>query len=475
MADRKRAGIHARLHGGTFALLASAIALAACATTGTASAAGDDDEAPRFTAMEPMAEGSPGPFPSTYQRYPGRPTALVGATVYDGAGGMIAGGTVLLRDGKVVAIGGADLSTEGYDVIDATGKFVTPGIIDIHSHLGDYPTPSVDAHSDGNEATSPTTPEVWAEHSVWPQDPGFTRALANGGITALQVLPGSANLMGGRAATLKNVPSRTVQGMKFPGAPYGFKMACGENPKRVYGNRGRMPSTRMGNFAVNRQTWLDAKAYDGKKRDLAKETLKGVLDGEILVHNHCYRADEMALVMDMAKEMGYRVSTFHHAVEAYKIGDLLKENDVCSAIWADWYGFKMESYDGIPENAALLQQAGACVVIHSDDDMGIQRLNQEAAKAQAAGRRMGINIPDAEVISWITFNAAKAMGIDAMTGSLDAGKMADVVLWNGNPLSVYSRPEKVWVDGALLYDANDPKRRPVTDFELGQPGEGDVK
>jgi imidazolonepropionase-like amidohydrolase len=255
-------------------------------------------------------------------------------------------------------------------------------------------------------------------------------------------------------------------------------MACGENPKRVYGSRGRMPSTRMGNLAVNRETWLSAIDYANNKdakRDLGKETLVGVLKGEILVHNHCYRADEMALVMDMAKEMGYRVSAFHHAVEAYKIGDLLRENDVCSAIWADWYGFKMESYDGIMENAAFLQREGACVVIHSDDQNDIQRLNQEAAKARAAGLRMGIDISEGTAIQWITYNAAKAMGIEQMTGSLEEGKMADVVLWNGNPLSVYSRPEKVWIDGALMFDANDPKRRPVSDFELGQPGEGDVK
>jgi len=284
--------------------------------------------------------------------------------------------------------------------------------------------------------------------------------------------------MGGRSVTLKNVPARTVQGMKFPGAPYGFKMACGENPKRVYGARGRMPSTRMGNFAVNREAWLGAINYanDPKaKRDLGKETLVGVLKGDILVHNHCYRADEMALVMDMAKEMGYKVSAFHHAVEAYKIGDLLRENDVCSAIWADWYGFKMESYDGILENAAFLQREGACVVIHSDDKNDIQRLNQEAAKAQKAGLRLGIDIPDAVAIQWITYNAAKAMGIADMTGSLEAGKMADVVLWNGDPLSVYSRPEKVWVDGALMFDAMNPRTRPVSDFELGQPGAGDVK
>ena len=451
------------------ALAAAALALSACATT-------DADAGKPATAAATIDKN---PYPSTYRPYPGTPTALVGATVYDGEGRRIDGGTVLFEGGKVVAVGGADLAVPaGYTRIDGAGKFVTPGIIDIHSHLGDYPTPSVQAHSDGNEATDPTTPEVWAEHSVWPQDPGFSRALANGGITSLQILPGSANLMGGRSVTLKNVPARTMQGMKFPGAPYGMKMACGENPKRVYGGKGRMPSTRMGNLAVNRQTWLDAKKYiaDGRKgRNLASETLAGVLDGEILIQNHCYRADEMALVLDMAKEMGYKVTTFHHAVESYKIADLLKANNVCSAIWADWYGFKMESYDGIPENAAYLQNAGACVVIHSDDENGIQRLNQEAAKAQAAGRRAGIAISDEQVIRWLTLNPATAMGIADKTGSLAAGKMADVVLWNGNPLSVYSRPEKVWIDGALMYDALDRKRRPVSDFELGQPGEGDVK
>jgi len=450
----------------TGAMLALAACLAACTTTGDSAA---------DVASTSIAD----PYPSTYKTWPGAPTALTGATVYDGAGGVIAGGTVLFADGKVVGIGGPDLAIpEGYTRIDATGKFVTPGIIDIHSHLGDYSSPAVAAHEDGNEGTDPITPEVWAEHSVWPQDPGFSRALANGGVTSLQILPGSANLMGGRSVTLKNVPALTVQGMKFPGAPYSLKMACGENPKRVYGGKGRMPATRMGNFAVNRKAWIDARKYadgDRKERNLGMETLAGVLDGDILVQNHCYRADEMALVLDMAEEAGYRVSAFHHAVESYKIAELLREAGVCSAVWADWYGFKMEAYDAIPENAALVYQAGACVVIHSDDANLIQRLNQEAAKAQGSGKRLGIDIPDAEVIRWITLNPAKAMGIDALTGSLEAGKMADVVLWNGDPLSVYSRPEKVWVDGALLYDAMDAKRRPVSDFELGQPGEGDVK
>lgn len=459
------------------ALLLLFTALAGCAAQGDA-----PETASTKAAVKPV-EKAPAPFPSTYKAYPGVATAIRNVTIYDGEGGKIDNGVVFMSGGKISSVGGPDTPIPAdIAVFDGAGKFVTPGIIDIHSHLGDYPTPSVEAHSDGNEATSPTTPEVWAEHSVWPQDPGFSRALANGGVTSLQILPGSANLMGGRSVVLKNVYSRTIQGMKFPGAPYGMKMACGENPKRVYGTKGRMPSTRMGNLAVNRQTWIKAQEYRKKRdsgkdftRDLGMETLAGVLDGEISIQNHCYRADEMALVLDMAKEFGYKVAAFHHAVESYKIADLLRDNGVCSAVWADWWGFKMEAYDAIPENAAILQNSGACVIIHSDDENQIQRLNQEAAKAQADGRRMGIQISDAEVIKWLTYNPAKALGIADKTGSLKPGKMADVVLWNGNPLSVYSRPEMVWIDGALMYDAKDPKRRPVSDFELGQPGEGDVK
>jgi imidazolonepropionase-like amidohydrolase len=446
-------------------------------------------------AIAPPPKAKPGtvriaenPYPSTYRPYGGVPTLIRGATVLDGEGGRIDHGSVLLVDGKVQAVGGADLAVpEGATVIDAAGKYVTPGVIDIHSHLGDYPSPSVQSLSDGNEATSPARPEVWAEHSVWPQDPGFSRALANGGITSLQILPGSANLFGGRSVVLKNVSARTVQGMKFPGAPYGLKMACGENPKRVYGSKNQMPQTRMGNIAYIRQTWIKAKEYDRKwtkyeksggeipVEDLAMDTLRGVLHGKILVHNHCYRADEEAIMIDVAKEFGYKISAFHHAVESYKIADLLRENGICSAMWADWYGFKMESYDAINENIAFVQNAGACAIVHSDDPNGIQRLNQEAAKAIAAGKRAGIDISEATAWTWLSGNPAKALGIFDQTGSLKAGKMADVVLWNGNPFSAYTRPDKVWIDGALLYDAENPKLRPVSDFELGQPGEGDVK
>ncbi|MGH6658392.1 MAG: amidohydrolase [Sphingomicrobium sp.] len=428
------------------------------------------------------------PYPSTYQRYPGVVTVIRHAAVFDGDGRRIDNGTVIFGDGIIKAVGGPELaSPAGAVEIDGTGKWVTPGIIDIHSHLGDYPSPGVESASDGNEATSPARPEVWAEHSVWPHDPGFSRALINGGITSLQILPGSANLFGGRSVTLKNVPARTTQGMKFPGAPYGLKMACGENPKRVYGSKGNMPATRMGNMAYARGVWIKAQAYKRKwdkylakggdmpERDLAMETLMGVLAGQILVQNHCYRADEMAQMIDMAKEFGYKITTFHHAVESYKIADLLAATGICSAMWADWYGFKMESYDAVKENIPLVHNAGACAVVHSDDANGIQRLNQEAAKALADGRRAGINISDEMAWTWLSRNPAGAMGILDKTGTLGVGKMADVVLWNGNPFSDYTRPERVWIDGAEMYDSSNPKRRPVSDFELGQPGEGDSK
>jgi imidazolonepropionase-like amidohydrolase len=357
--------------------------------------------------------------------------------------------------------------------------WITPGIIDVHSHLGVYPSPGVMAHADGNEISAPNTAEVWAEHSVWPQDPGFVAALA-GGITTLQILPGSANLFGGRSVTVKNVPGRSVQDMKFPGAPYGLKMACGENPKRVYGEgKGVAPSTRMGSVAGYRKAWIAATDYrdkmekadngDGEAptRDLQLETLAGVLDGDILVHNHCYRADEMAVMIDVAQEFGYKISAFHHAVEAYKIPDLLAENNICAAVWADWWGFKMEAFDGIRENAAIVADAGACAIVHSDDQRGIQRLNQETAKIIGAAARVDIDIPPEHAIQWITQNPARSLGIADSVGTLESGRMADIAVWDGDPFSVYSRVERVYIDGALVFDREDASVNPVTDFSLG--------
>ena len=425
----------------------------------------------------PPVEDADEPFASRYEPLPGNTTLLQGGTVLTGTGERLENADVLIRDGKIAAVG-QGLNADGAEIVDASGRWITPGVIDVHSHLGVYPSPSVDSHSDGNEMSDPNTAEVWAEHSVWPHDPGFVTALA-GGVTSLQILPGSANLFGGRAVTLKNVPGRNVQDMKFPGAPHGLKMACGENPKRVYGGRGSAPSTRMGNVAGYREAWIEASEYRDKMnaaangegeaptRDLELETLVGVLDGEILIHNHCYRGDEMSVMLDIAKEFGYKIGTFHHAVEAYKIADLLAENDTCAAVWADWWGFKMEAYDGIRENAALIEQAGACAIIHSDDDIGIQQLNQETAKVMGAAARAGVDIQPERAVRWFTSNAAKSLGIDGVTGTLEEGKMADVVLWSGNPFSVYTRADQVYIDGALLYDRAAPERNPVTDFSLG--------
>ncbi|MEO8216699.1 MAG: amidohydrolase [Acidobacteriota bacterium] len=427
------------------------------------------------------------PYPSTYRPIPARPVIIRNATILTAAGPRIEHGSILVRDGRIVAVGTNLEAPAEAMTIDASGKWVTPGVIDAHSHLGVYASPEVQGLSDGNEATDPNTAEVWAEHSVWPQDPQFALALA-GGVTTMQILPGSANLFGGRSVTVKNVPALDVYAMKFPGAPYGLKMACGENPKRVYGSRNRAPSTRMGNVAGYRSAWIKAQKYrwdweqylrkeqagdkDAKRpeRDLEEDTLAGVLDGDILVQNHCYRADEMQTMIDISREFGYRVTAFHHAVEAYKIADVLAANHICADVWADWWGFKMEAFDGIRENAALVEKSGGCVVIHSDSADGIQRLNQEAAKAMAAGNRMGMTLREEDVIRWITINPATSVGVAAQTGSLEPGKMADVVIWSGNPFSVYTRAEKVFVDGALLFDRLDPHRQRLKDFSLGNAG-----
>lgn len=424
------------------------------------------------------------PFPSTYRPRSEVDTAITNATILTATGVRIDNGTILMAKGRIVAVGKDVAVPSKARVIDGTGKWVTPGIIDSHSHLGVFPAPGVDGHADGNENIDPYTAHVWAEHSVWPQDPVFTKARA-GGVTSLLVLPGSANLFGGRGVSLKNIPAVTVQQMKFPGAPYTLKMACGENPKGRYGSRGRAPATRMGNVAGFRRSWIDAAeyarkwdAYDRKramgeaaeapKRDLGMETLAGVLKGEILVQNHCYRADEMALMVDVGHEFGYRTTAFHHAVEAFKIADLLAEQGTCVATWATRWGFKMEAFDAIEENAAILASRGVCVAIHSDEQRLIQRLNVESAVALAAGRRAGIDIPQEEAIKWITINAAKIMGIADQTGSLEPGKMADVVLWSHNPFSVYSVAEKVFIDGALVHDTANPASIYRSDFELGQ-------
>src|SRR5712664_90266 len=459
------------------------VLVAACASAGarTTKASAPPPPAAAATAAGQDTAAAIGPqYPSTYQRHPNPPVIIRNATIMTAAGQEIQGGSILFKDGRIVAVGTSVQAPSDAVVVDGTGKWVTPGVIDTHSHIGVYAAPGTSAESDGNEATNPVTAEVWAEHSFWPQDPQIPLAIA-GGVTTIQALPGSANLIGGRSAVLKLVPARSVQEMKFPGAHYGLKMACGENPKRTYGQRGG-PATRMGNMAGYRAAFIGAQAYrrrwdkwnkdhegDAPERNLRNESLAEVLRGNIYVQNHCYRADEMVQMLDLAHEFGFKIRSFHHAVEAYKIADVLAREGTAVSIWSDWWGFKEEAMDGIYENGALVQQAGGRVVIHSDDPGGIQRLNQEAAKAIYHGRRAGIPITRDQAVRWFTANPAWALGIDSVVGTREPGKMADVVLWSADPLSVYAQALQVYNDGWLVYDRNDPAHQPKTDFTLGQP------
>ncbi len=451
----------------------------ACASAGgraTSKAA-----APPVTAAESLSV-SRAQYPSTYRRHAYPPVVIRNATIMTATGREIPNGAISFKDGRIVAVGeGATVvAPAGAEIVDGAGKYVTPGLIDTHSHLGVYAAPGTDAESDGNELTSPVTSEVWAEHSFWPQDPQIPLAIA-GGITTIEALPGSGNLIGGRSAVLKLVPARTVQEMKVPGARYGLKMACGENPKRVYGQRHQAPSTRMGNMAGYRGAFAQAEAYRRKwdswnrdhhgeppERNLRLETLAEVLRGNMYVQIHCYRADEMAQMLDLAREFGFKIRSFHHAVEAYKIADLLAHDSTSVSVWADWWGFTEEAMDGIHENAALNQQAGGRPVIHSDSPSGIQRLNQEAAKAMYSGQRSGIPITRDQALRWITLNPAWVLGLDSVAGTLEPGKMADVVVWSGDPFSVYAKAVQVYNDGWLVYDRGDPAHQPRTDFELGR-------
>ena len=457
---------------------AHALALVCAANLAVAAPAREKEPKPRAETAPYLRDI----FPSTYRPLPRADTLIVHATILDGAGHRIDDGEVLMRDGKVAAIG-HDLDRTGAAVTDAHGRWVTPGLIDIHSHNGTYVVPlsTIDEKSsDVSELSDPNAAGTWIETAINPQDPAFPLALA-GGVTTLQVLPGSDPIFGGRSVILHPITATTMQAMKFPGAGQGLKMACGENPKGENAELRRGPTSRQGEITYIREAFGKARHYmhewdeyragkgdDAPDDDPKLDTLAAVLNGAIQVQMHCYRADEMAVMIDLSHQIGFKIAAFHHAVEAYKIAPLLAAQDICAAVWSDWWGYKMEALDGIRENAAFVDAAGGCAMMHSDSPVLGQWLNVEAGKAAAAGRRAGLALPPEHVIAWITSNPARALGLADRIGSLLPGKHADVVIWSGDPFSVFSRAEIVFIDGARAYDRADPRYRPTGDFVLGR-------
>jgi imidazolonepropionase-like amidohydrolase len=370
--------------------------------------------------------------------------------------GNIQHGSVYIKDGKIAALGKAVDAPASATVIDAGGKYLTPGIIDSHSHIA--------LDDDVNEATSPITPQMMMIDAFDYQDKAIYRGLA-GGVTTSLLLHGSANMIGGQAVVIKHKYGAGRDAMLFPGAPRSIKFASGENPKRVYGGKEQLPSTRMGNFEVQREALVQAQDYmrewdqynekvkrgekdaSPPKRDLKMEALAEVLRGKLLVQIHCYRADELLTEMEIGKQFGYKVRAFHHALEAYKVADQLAANDVGIATFADWWGYKQEAWDAIPWNAVLSMRKGVRVAIKSDSEDFARRLNQEAAKTMRYG-----GATEEEALKMITLNAAWIIGVEDRVGSIEVGKDADLVIWDGYPLSSYGVPSKVWIDGDIYFD-----------------------
>ncbi len=388
------------------------------------------------------------------------------ATVMTATHGTIAGGSIYVKDGKIAAVGKAVDAPASAKVIDAGGRYVTPGLIDSHSHMA--LSGGQGELNDVNEATSPVTPHMMMKDAFDYTDKALYRALA-GGVTSAMLLHGSANMIGGQSAIIKLKYGLGRDEMLFPNAPRSIKFASGENPKRVYGGRNQLPSTRMGNFEVQRAALVEARdymaewdAYDAKvkagekdakvpKRDLKLDALADVLRGKLMVQIHCYRADEFLTEMAMAKEFGYNLRAFHHGLEVYKVADKVAAAHVGLATFSDWWGYKQEAYDAIPWNAVMSMRKGVVVSIKSDSDDFVRRLNQEAAKTIRYG-----GATEEEALKMITLNAAWIFGVEDRVGSIDVGKDADLVIWNSYPLSSYALADQVYIDGELFFDRSLP-------------------
>jgi imidazolonepropionase-like amidohydrolase len=387
--------------------------------------------------------------------------AIKGGTILTVTNGTIENGVVLIADGKIAAIGQDIAIPYGAKVIDATGKYVMPGIIDAHTHIAlDW--------GDVNEATSPTTPQVRMADVIIPDSYSLYLALA-GGVTSAKLMHGSANVIGGLNATVKLKYGSTIDEMLIPGVRQQLKMALGENPRRVYGSHGRMPSTRMGEFAILRQKLLDAQNYkaeweayrkkvaEGKettspKRDLEMDMLVDLLDQKISIDCHAYVQQEIVTLMKIADEFNLSLHCLSHAFEAYKIRNEIAKRHISVLTHTDWWGYKWEAFDAIPYAPGMLMKAGVNVAIVSDSGDHIRRLNREAAKVV---RYCGVS--DDEALAMITINPAKALEIDKLTGSLEVGKDGDIAIFERHPLDGLSRCVMTLIEGKVMFDADSPK------------------
>jgi len=422
---------------------------------------------PSPAQAQPAQSGQPAPAaesqstPERAVRPTGHNEVLIkGGTLLTVTHGRVENGEIYIKDGKIVAVGQHVTAPASAKVIDATGKWITPGLIDCHSHIA--------LDDDVNEATSPITPHMIMLDAFQYTDKRIYYALA-GGVTTSLLLHGSANMIGGQAVVIKHKYGLDRDSLLFPNAPRSIKFASGENPKRVYGSRNQMPSTRMGNFAVLRQALQEAKEYmrdwddyNGKvakgekdakqpKKDLKLDALADILRGKLLVQIHCYRADEFLTEMAIAKEFGYKIRAFHHGLEVYKVADKVAAADIGLATFSDWWGYKEEAFDAIPWNAVMSMRKGVRVAIKSDSDDLTRRLNQEAAKTMHYG-----GATEDEAMKMITLNPAWIIGVDDKVGSLDVGKDADITIWDKYPLSSYALADKVLIDGDVYFDKSLP-------------------
>ena len=383
-------------------------------------------------------------------------TLIRDAVILTVTNGTIERGSILIEDGRIVALGANVQAPEDAEIIDATGLYVTPGIVDCHSHI---------AADSINEGSIPVSSMVSMHDVLDPQDIRIYRALA-GGVTTANIMHGSANPIGGQTVVLKMRWGKTANEMVFEGAMPGIKFALGENPKRSNSrNRSELhPNTRQGVNDVIRQAFLDAKAYQALKqayeqaqaagrvaipprRDLRLDPLVEILEGERLVHVHSYRADEILAMIRLADEIGFKIATLQHVLEGYKVAKEIAAHGAGASTFSDWWAYKIEAGDAIPHNAAIMVRKGVLVSINSDSGEEMRHLPHEAAKTMKWG---GLN--ETEALALVTINPAKQLRIENRVGSIEVGKDADLVIWDGPPLSVYSKVLTTFVDGEIYFD-----------------------